>query len=47
MEHVLTYCGLTEDAVETALTAVEKIRGEAVEATVDLQTFLLLYCGLV
>ena len=31
MEHILTDCGLTEDAVETALRAVEEIKGEAVE----------------
>ena len=28
MEHILTDCGMTEDAVEEALTAVETIRGE-------------------
>ena len=34
MGHILTDCGLTEGEVETALTAVEEIRGEAVEASV-------------
>ena len=28
MEHVLTDCGMTEEAVEEALTAIEAIRGE-------------------
>ena len=32
MEHILTDCGMTEDAVEEALTAIENIRGEKTEA---------------
>ena len=28
MEHMLTDCGMTKDAVEEALTAIEMIRGE-------------------
>ena len=35
IEHILTDCGLTEDAVGTALTAVEEIRGETAAATVE------------
>ena len=39
MEHILTECGMTEDAVDgpvdEALTAVELIRGEKAEATVE------------
>ena len=35
MEHILTACGMTEDAVEEALTAIEEIRGEWAEATVE------------
>ena len=35
MEHVLTGCGMTEDAVELALTTVEEIREEAAAATVE------------
>ena len=35
MEHILTDCGITEDAVEEALTAVEMIRGEKAEVTVE------------
>ena len=35
MEHILTDCGTTEDAVEEALTAVEMIRGEQAGATVE------------
>jgi hypothetical protein len=35
MEHILTDCGMTEDAVEEALTAVEAIRGEKAQATVE------------
>ena len=34
MEHVLTDCGLTEDMVEEALTAVEAIRGETAQPLV-------------
>ena len=33
MEHILIDCGMTEDAVDKALTAVELIRGEEAEAT--------------
>ena len=37
MEHTLslTDCRMAEDAIETALTAVEENRGEAAEATVE------------
>ena len=35
MEHILTDCGMTEDAVEEALTAVEMIRGEQAGAIVE------------
>ena len=35
MEHMLTDCGMTEEAVEEALTAIEAIRGEKAEATVE------------
>ena len=35
MEHTLTDCGMTQDAVEEALTAIEEIRGEWAEATVE------------
>ena len=35
MEHILTDCGMTEEAVEEALTAIEAIRGEKAEATVE------------
>ena len=35
MEHILTDCGMTEDAVEEALTAIEAIRGEKAKATVE------------
>ena len=34
MEHILIDCGMTEDAVDKALTAVELIRGEEAEATI-------------
>ena len=35
MEHILTDCGMTEEAVEEALTAIEAFRGEKAEATVE------------
>ena len=35
MEHILTDCGMTEEAVEEALTAIEAIRGEKAKATVE------------
>ena len=35
MEHILTDCGTTRDAVEEALTAIEAIRGEKAKATVE------------
>ena len=35
MEHILTDCGMTEDAVEEALTAIEAVRGEKAQATVE------------
>ena len=35
MEHVFTGCGMTEDAVELALTTIEGIREEATAATVE------------
>ena len=35
MEHILTDCGMIEDAEEEALTAVEEIRGERSEAIVE------------
>ena len=35
MEHILTDCGMTEEAVEEALTAIETIRGEKAKATVE------------
>ena len=35
MAHILTDCGMTEDAVEEALTAVEEIRSERAEAIVE------------
>ena len=34
-EHILIDCGMTKDAVEDALTAMEMTRGEKVEATVE------------
>ena len=35
MEHILTNCGMTEEAVEEALTAIAAIRGEKAKATVE------------
>ena len=39
MEHILADCGMTEEAVEEALThaltAIEAIRGEKAKATVE------------
>jgi len=35
MKHILTDCGMTEDAVGGALTAVEMIRGEKAGETVE------------
>ena len=35
MEHILTDCGMTEEAVEEALTAIETIRGEKAKATAE------------
>ena len=35
MEHILTDCGMTDDAVEEALTAIEMVRREKAEATVE------------
>ena len=35
IEHILTDCGMTEEAVEEALTAIEAFRGEKAEATVE------------
>ena len=35
MEHILTDCGMIEDAVEEALTAIKEIRSERAEATVE------------
>ena len=35
MEHVLIDCGMTKDAVEEALTAIEMTRGEKAEETVE------------
>ena len=34
MEHILTECGMTEDAVEAALTSIESIRGEVAAVAV-------------
>ena len=34
-EHVLTDCGMTEEAVEEALMSIETIRGEKTKATVE------------
>ena len=33
-EHILTDCGMTEDAVEAALTSIEPVRGEAAAVAV-------------
>ena len=35
MEHILTDCGMTEEAVEEALTTIETIRGEKAKATME------------
>ena len=35
MEHILTGCSMTEDAVELALTAVEGIKGCKAATTID------------
>ena len=35
MEHILTDCGMTEEAVEEAFTAIEAIRGEMAKANVE------------
>ena len=34
MEHILTDCGMTGDAVEAALTSIESIRGEVAAVAV-------------